>query len=186
MAGNDSPADANRPPEISLLQRREIEARIVGPILRAVREELGQERTLALVQRVIAGLARESGAAMARAVGEASLSAFAGCLDQWKEGGALEFDLLEQSPERLSFNVTRCRYAELYRALGLADLGASLSCRRDGALAEGFNPAIALERTQTIMEGAAFCDFRFTMRRSDPAENATAEGPADRPAADHP
>jgi hypothetical protein len=72
-------------------------------------------------------------------------------------------DVLEQSPERLSFNVTRCRYAEMYRALGLADLGASLSCQRDFALAQGFNPAIELTRTQTIMGGAPFCDFRFRL-----------------------
>lgn len=150
------------PAPLTLLQRREIEARIVGPILHAVREELGEERTLALVRRVIADLARQAGAEMARAVGEATLTAFASCLDRWKEGSALEIDLLEQSPERLAFNVTRCRYAEMYRALGLADLGSSLSCVRDFALIEGFNPDIALTRTQTIMDGAPFCDFRFT------------------------
>ena len=65
--------------------------------------------------------------------------------------------------EKLSFNVTRCRYAEMYRALGLADLGGSLSCQRDFALAQGFNPAIQLDRTQTIMEGASHCDFRFRL-----------------------
>ena len=63
--------------------------------------------------------------------------------------------------DRLSFDVTRCKYAEMYRALGLADLGASLSCVRDFALVEGFNPAITLERTQTLMQGAPHCDFRF-------------------------
>jgi hypothetical protein len=58
----------------------------------------------------------------------------------------------------------------MYRALGLGDLGASLSCQRDFALVEGFNPAIALDRTQTLMEGAPFCDFRFRTRAvtSDP------------------
>jgi hypothetical protein len=155
-----------------LLQRREIEARIVGPILRAVRDELGEDRTLALLRRVITDLARQAGAEMARAVGEASLTAFAGCLDRWKEGGALEIEVLEQSPERLSFNVTRCRYAEMYRALGLADLGSSLSCVRDFALIEGFNPTIALARTQTIMEGAPFCDFRFAARAGFPESSS--------------
>ena len=45
--------------------------------------------------------------------------------------------------------------------LGLADLGGSLSCQRDFALVEGFNPEITLERTQTLMGGASHCDFRF-------------------------
>jgi hypothetical protein len=159
MAEAETPSPSE--PRLTLLQRREIEARIVGPIVRAMREELGEERTIALLHRVITELARQAGAEMARAVGEASLTAFAACLDRWKEGGALEIDVREQTPERLSFNVTRCRYAEMYRALGLADLGPHLSCVRDFALVEGFNPAIRLTRTQTIMEGAPFCDFRF-------------------------
>jgi hypothetical protein len=61
--------------------------------------------------------------------------------------------------------VTRCRYAEMYRELGMADLGRVLSCNRDGAFCMGFNPAIQLTRTQTIMEGAACCDFRYALAK---------------------
>jgi len=127
-------------PRLPLLQQREIEARIVGPLIRAFAGEIGDERTLKIVRDVISNLARESGAELAMVVGNDTLDAFASALDRWKEGGALEMDILEASPERLSFNVTRCRYAEMYRALGLDDLGASLSCQRDFALIEGFNP----------------------------------------------
>ena len=160
-------------PKQSLLQQREIEARVVGPLLRAFAGELGTERTLELTREAIAKLSRESGAELARALGEATLESFAHCLDRWSEGGALEIDVLEQSAERLSFNVTRCRFAEMYRALGLADLGSSLSCLRDFALIEGFNPGIRLERTQTIMEGASHCDFRFRAAGASPPEITT-------------
>jgi hypothetical protein len=169
------PTLSNDRPPLTLLQRREIEAQIVGPLVRAVAEELGEEKTLNLVRGVITALARQSGSELARALGEATLEAFARGLDRWKEGGALEIDLLEGNDERLSFNVTRCRYAEMYRALGLADLGSSLSCQRDFALIEGFNPAITLSRTQTIMEGAPFCDFRF---RRVPGASAERDEPA--------
>lgn len=148
-------------PRLPLLEQREIEARIVGPLVRAFAKEIGHERALEIVAGVIRELARDSGAELARVLGDDSLEGFATTLARWRENGALEIDVLEQSPERLSFNVTRCRYAEMYRALGLADLGASLSCQRDFALAQGFNPAIALTRTQTIMGGASCCDFRF-------------------------
>lgn len=40
-----------------------------------------------------------------------------------------------------------------------------LSCNRDFSLVEGFNPAVKLTRTQTVMEGASYCDFRFKLRR---------------------
>ena len=116
---------------------------------------------------MITGLAREGGEALAGQLGSATLEAFAQGLDRWKEGGALEIDVLAQTPDRLDFNVTRCRYAEMYRALGLGDLGFSLSCQRDFALIEGFNPDVALTRTQTLMEGAAFCDFRFRPKADD-------------------
>ena len=57
--------------------------------------------------------------------------------------------------------MTRCRYAEMYRALGMVELGATLSCDRDGSLIAGFNPNVRFTRTQTIMAGADHCDFRF-------------------------
>jgi predicted ArsR family transcriptional regulator len=155
-----SPESAPRP-ALTLLQQREIEAKVLGPLIHAMIKELGEDRALELVRGVITDLAQHSGAELARSIGTASLEAFAQALGRWCEGGALEMEMLEQSPERLSFNVTRCRYAEMYRALGLADLGASLSCQRDFALIQGFNPDIELERTQTIMGGASHCDFRF-------------------------
>ncbi|WP_435008482.1 L-2-amino-thiazoline-4-carboxylic acid hydrolase [Tundrisphaera lichenicola] len=152
---------ATEEPSLTLLERREIEARVIGPLIRGFAEEIGPEKALEVVRKVIAGLAREGGADLARRLGDASLEGFAASLDLWSAGGALEIEMLEKSPERLSFNVTRCKYAELYRALGLADLGASLSCLRDFALIEGFNPEITLTRTRTIMGGASHCDFRF-------------------------
>ncbi len=164
---------AGERPHLPLLHRREIEARIIGPLIAAVRAELGDEKALALLRGVIVDLARQAGAGLARELGEQTLEAFAASLDRWQEGGALEIDLIEQSADRLSFNVTRFKYAEMYRALGLADLGGSLSCQRDFALIEGFNPDITLERTQTLMEGASHCDFRFR------AAGAGAAGPAE-------
>jgi L-2-amino-thiazoline-4-carboxylic acid hydrolase len=159
------------PPKLPLLQQREIEARIVGPLVRTFADELGKERTLAIVRDVISRLAREGGAELARSLGEQSLEAFSRTLDRWRENDALEIEVLGQSPENLSFNVVRCRYAEMYVALGLADLGFSLSCQRDFALAEGFSPDISLTRTQTLMEGAPFCDFRFRRKRGDGSDS---------------
>src|SRR5262245_10140736 len=169
-AGAGSRSMGAEQPKLALLEQREIEARIVGPLIRAFAAEIGEERALVLVGQVIRDLARQSGAELARFLGEQTLDAFAGALDRWRENGALEIDVLEQSSTRLSFNVTRCRYAEMYRTLGLADLGASLSCQRDFALVQGFNPAIELSRPQTIMGGAPYCDFRFRLKCSGESE----------------
>ena len=86
-------------------------------------------------------------------------------MDLWSQDDAVAFDLVEMTAERITMNVTRCRYAEMYKELGMADLGFTLSCARDFAMVEGFNPEIKLERTQTLMEGADHCDFRFSHKK---------------------
>jgi len=58
----------------------------------------------------------------------------------------------------------------MYRALGIPELGALLSCNRDFALIQGFNPDVDLTRTQTIMEGAPFCNFRYTRKANTVSE----------------
>jgi hypothetical protein len=158
-------------PRLPLIEQREIEARIVGPLVRAFIAEIGEQRTLEIVRDLIRTLARQGGSDLAKVLGDQTLEAFARGLDRWRENGALEIEMLEQSATRLSFNVTRCRYAEMYKALGLADLGGSLSCERDFALVQGFNSDIELTRTQTIMEGATCCDFRFRLREPSKPED---------------
>lgn len=157
-------------PHVTILHRREIEAKVLGPVIRAFAEAVGVEKATEVLRGVIADLARKDGADLARSIGESSLEAFASTIGRWTEGGALEIDVLERSPERFSYNVTRCRYAEMYERLGMRDLGVTLSCQRDFTLAEGFNPEFKLERTQTIMEGAPFCDFRYRRTPKPPDE----------------
>ena len=82
----------------------------------------------------------------------------------WSHGGeALDVEFGIISDAVLDFRVMGCRYAEQYANLGLGKFGYSLSCSRDAAFAQGFNPKIKMSRTQTIMEGAPYCDFRFTL-----------------------
>jgi predicted ArsR family transcriptional regulator len=148
---------------IGILARREIEARIVVPLLAALGEAFGREQVLTVAQRVIKDIARQQGKQLAASLGGCTLAHFAASLEAWKKDDALAMDVLERSNERFSFNVTHCRYAEMYKELGIPELGTLLSCNRDFALIEGFNPGVTLVRTQTIMEGALFCDFRYTL-----------------------
>ena len=149
-------------PEISLLQQRFLEARVLGPLIRAFQREVGAERAAEIAGRAIRELAQERGRELAQQSQTQDLDAFANVAKAWRSQGALTIEVLEQTPTRYDFNVTRCRFAEMYREMGLADLGAVLSCNRDGSLCQGFNSAIALSRTQTIMQGAAHCNFRYT------------------------
>ena len=151
--------------EIGVLKRREIEARILGPFVEAMSNEFERERVLAILGDTIINIARKQGAERAAAMGDDSLLAFSASTGDWRKGDALEIELLEQNEDRYDFNVTRCRYAEMYRSLGMAELGSVLSCNRDYSLVEGFNPEIELVREQTIMQGASCCTFRYARKK---------------------
>ena len=150
--------------EIGVLKRREIEARVLMPVLEALGAKFGHDQVFETARNVIIDVARAQGKELAGRMGGDTLGHFATALEDWKKGDAYRMDVLEQTEEKFSFNVTRCRYAEMYRALGIPEVGALLSCNRDFSLVEGFNPAVKLTRTQTVMEGASHCDFRFELR----------------------
>lgn len=152
---------------IGVLTRREVEARLLAPLIDALGERFGREAVIATLRETIEQIAREQGSALAAQVGGNSVAEYAGALGAWQQDDAMRFEVIELSERAFAFNVTRCRYAELYGALGMADLGSLLSCNRDAALIEGFNPAIELVRTQTIMSGASCCDFRYRLREDD-------------------
>ena len=147
--------------KIGVLTRREVEARLLAPLIDALGAEFGRERVIAVVREAIIAIARSQGAQLAETMDGNSLAGFAESLKFWQQDDAMVIDVLAQDANHFDFNVTRCRYAELYRSLGIPELGAVLSCNRDWALIQGFNPEVTLERTQTIMEGAPFCDFRY-------------------------
>jgi len=148
---------------IGVLLRREVEARLLIPLLKALGDEFGRERVLQVVRDVVLQIAREQGVQLAQSSGGCTLAHFADSLEAWKKGDAIQIETLDLSAQRFSFNVQRCRYAEMYASLGVPELGVLLSCNRDAALIEGFNSQIHLTRTQTIIQGAAFCDFRYEL-----------------------
>ena len=151
--------------QIGVLIRREIEAAILKPLIEAFGDKFGQEATMEIVAKVIEESARENGRQLAAMLGGDNLEDFINGLPLWSKNGALEIEILEQAKDKLSMNITRCRYVDMYRRLGMEELGYALSCARDPALFTGFNEKIDFQRTQTIMEGAPFCDFRVTMKK---------------------
>ena len=159
MSGDDLNA------KLGVLTRREVEARILIPVINALGDSFGRDEVLAVIRKTIVRIAREQGTALSQQMGGNSLKNFVDSLAYWTQDKALEIDVIEESEAVLSFNVTRCRYAELYESLGIREIGTTFSCTRDFALIEGFNPDISLERTQTIMEGAPHCDFRYRRKK---------------------
>ena len=149
--------------EIGFLQRRRIEANIIAPIYKAMVAENGADKAAEIIRGAIATDARKSGAEFAaRETGGPTIATFIDIQRLWRKGDALVTDTLVQTDDTFSFNVTRCRYAEMYREMGLQDIGALLSCVRDAEFIAGYNPDITFSRSQTLMQGASHCDFKYT------------------------
>ena len=73
--------------------------------------------------------------------------------------------------EHLDFNVTRCRFVEMYEEMGLGEIADVLSCNRDGEFASAFDPSISLDRPQTIAKGRADLHFPLPLQFSGPVRN---------------
>lgn len=159
------PPEAVRPASgVSLLERREIEAGIAARLIRAFGDALGRRRSIEIAAEAVRADAMAGGKRAAEALGGNSLADLARFVrETWAQGDALTVDFVEETGDVLRFNVTRCRYAEMYERLGLMDLGPCLSCARDEAFAHGLNPRLRLDRAGTLMDGAPLCDFRFVL-----------------------
>jgi len=152
--------------ELPLLDRRRIEAGVLVPIIRAMQAEFGEEKVNAVVGETIRKLAREQGEQARRGKNIDSMAALA---EHFENGtlreGSLIVDIVENDDATFGFNVTRCKFMEMYEEMGARDLGFLLSCNRDFAMFEGMAPELAFGRTQTRMEGAPHCDFRYASRQ---------------------
>ena len=149
---------------LPILQQRRIEADILKHVYENLSERFGKEQAREIVQETVSQSAIEQGKTFADQIdGDPNLKDFYDILPLWSRDGALEIDVLEASPNKLDFNVKRCRYAEMYREMGIGEIGDLLSCQRDGDFCIGYNAEIEFRRTQTIMEGASHCDFRYSL-----------------------
>jgi hypothetical protein len=151
-------------PEITNLKLREIQSPLIASLLAGFISEIGHDKAMGVASAAIQKDAMRVGKIMAEKFGGTTIKELHRVLSEvWAEENALVFSILEETDRRLSFNVTRCLYAELYDRLGLKEFGFCLSCNRDEPLIKGFNPRMNLLRTQTIMQGAEICDFRIVL-----------------------
>lgn len=160
-------SDAKQPGSapMPMIERRRIEASILKHVYDVLKRSHGVEAAQAAIAEAVRNASIEQARDFAaRAEGGAtSMATFTALRPLWTMNGALEIEVLEQSDQVLNYNVTRCRYAEMYREMGLGEIGHLLSCQRDGTFCEGYDKRLRLTRTQTIMGGASHCDFRYRM-----------------------
>jgi hypothetical protein len=154
---------------IPVIEQVKAQAQVLVPLVRALRAELGEARANDIVRRALAEQYRKLGERwwrrqQAAGLGDRMAESFA----RFAADDALDYDVVRQTPEAFDLDVTGCRYAEFYKAMGAPELGFLLVCSGDFAMAEGFGGEVELRRTQTIMQGARHCDFRYALKPAAP------------------
>ncbi|MGE0153019.1 MAG: L-2-amino-thiazoline-4-carboxylic acid hydrolase [Reyranellaceae bacterium] len=158
---------AETQPALSLLDEVRLQATVLVPLIRALRERLGK----AEADRLVEDSLREWSRDLYRRIGAEKGG---GARQQWdaiwadlrpRIGDAIDREFLKDDGVVREYNVTRCSYAEFFKALGEPELGRFLLCDLDHDVAEVGAPDVEFKRTQTIMQGAPYCDFRYRFRQ---------------------
>ena len=150
---------------VPVIEQAKIQAQVLVPLVKALQTELGKERAQSIVRKAIGDVYRRLGEQWWKEKKSADVGAnMASVFVSFAKGGALDYTVHEQSRDAYQIEVTRCQYAEFYKELGEPELGFLLVCSLDFPFADGFASEVKLTRTQTIMQGASHCDFRYQRR----------------------
>ncbi|MCS3392104.1 L-2-amino-thiazoline-4-carboxylic acid hydrolase [Burkholderia thailandensis] len=159
---------------LGILARRRIEAEIIKPIYEIMKREFGVERAQAVIAEAVRGAALDAGRTFAaKEPGGTSIASFVALQVLWEKDDALDIEVRRADDTHYDYDVRRCAYAQMYREMGLAEIGHLLSCARDSVFIEGYDPRIELTRTRTLMQGGTHCDFRY--RLAEPARRGADE-----------
>jgi hypothetical protein len=150
-------------PRISLLDKTRIQAQVLVPVMRALRAEIGKEKADAIVKGALRDWSKQVFAAIGNDIEGSPRRKWAAMQGAYNDVTQREvtFDILRQDEGALHIDVTSCRFAEFFRALGEPELGALLICAGDVDIAEAAGGEVSLDRAQTIMQGAPCCTFRY-------------------------
>ena len=150
-------------PKVSLLDKTRIQAEVLVPVLRALRAELGKDKADAIVRQALRDWSRQLFAAIGNGIEGSPRRKWAAMQGALSEATAreVEFEIRRHDKEALDIDVTRCRFAEFFRALGEPELGALLICETDVDIVSAGEGEVGPERTQTLMGGAPRCTFRY-------------------------
>ena len=149
-----------------ILKAIKTQSKLVIPIVKALEEELGREPA----HRIVGDAIAKSYAEFRRHRGF-ELDSHPGAE---REGGSafpITSDVVDDTASTYGFNVKTCEFADYFRSIGEPEIGALMTCGVDYAAEELVRPSWMFERTQTLMQGAAHCDFRWKKSSSSLASD---------------
>jgi predicted ArsR family transcriptional regulator len=150
-------------PKLSLLDKTRIQAQVLVPVLRALRSELGREKADAIVKQALRDWSKQLFTAIGDGVDGSPRRKWAAMHTAMAEitEHDVTVEMRRHDEEALEFDITHCRFAEFFGALGEPELGALLICETDFDIAATGGGEVGFTRDHTIMQGAPSCTFRY-------------------------
>ena len=150
-------------PKLSLLDKTRIQVQVLLPVLKTLRAELGREKADTVVRQALRDWSKGLFAAIGEGVDGSPRRKWAAMHTAMAKAteDAVTVDMRRNDKEALEFDVTQCRFAEFFRALGEPELGALLICATDFDIAAAGGGEVSFAREETIMQGAPRCTFRY-------------------------
>ncbi len=73
----------------------------------------------------------------------------------------LNFTIVEDTPNKLALKFTKCLWAKTFLGINAPDIGYSICCHPDFAMAKAFHPNLKLVRTKSLMKGDGYCNSTY-------------------------
>ena len=140
----------------SIFNAVKIQSRVVIPIIRELEKEIGKERAHALIGRAIANAYVDY-----RELKGFKENSHPRVGQEFDNGFPIEREVIDDTEETYGYNIAYCEFAEYFCAIGEPEIGVLMTCSVDYAAEELIRPEWDFERTQTRMQGAPHCDFRW-------------------------
>ena len=154
--------------DVPLIEQIRIQAQVLVPLVKTLQAELGEERANALVRKALGELYRKVGEQWWQSQGERGLGEkMAAAFDNFAAGGALAYEVVKNAPDAFEVNVTGCRYAGSMTGSARRSWDSCWCAARISPWRRASARAVRLTRTQTIMQGASHCDFRYRLEASE-------------------
>lgn len=151
-------ADPNVVREITTYQSLHLSFHGLALLIEALIDRHGKQGELIAYDALSQWVVSHRGAGMGA---EEFLAAFKVPFDPaTRQGAGLEYTLVRATADEVVLHIRACAWAQYYREHH-PRVGYLLACSMDETNYRGMNPRIRMQRTTTLMEGGALCDFRL-------------------------
>lgn len=132
-------------------------------LVREMEQAMGREKAHGILERTAR---KQTVEGIKTAVEKEPIHSFSDFIEARKNRGPISThgttdEIVEETEDRLVFNMTECLWARAWREMGAADIGFLWNCKPDFALVQAMHPRLKLKRSKTLMQGDECCDFTY-------------------------